>query len=109
LALAYILGNPWFLTHVDRLPGLANPTRLSAELTRQEQIFAEAASNDQWRSAFSGKQVFHRLAEYVHTKGRGPTKNRDLLQAVIQTQVDQGRIAQELVALRSSLQGRRRV
>ncbi|ATB28620.1 hypothetical protein [Melittangium boletus] len=105
-ASACILRSDWFTKHVANLPAFAQTSWLTTELQNQESRLAQAAANGQWKVDFSGKQIFHRVSEFVYTKGTGKRKNIDLLQAVVQKQVDNGRIAVELRNLRSSLRTR---
>lgn len=104
--LDHIRQSEWFSLHAGSIPDLAKVDWLKEELRRHEELFSRAAAEGTWMEKFSGKQIFHRLSEFIHTKGTGKQKNSELLQAVIQKQVDSGTLADELRELRTSLRGR---
>lgn len=106
-ALLHIQSSRWFSDHVAQLPSLAERTWLETELQRHEARFAEAVTDGSWRTEFSGKQIFYRIVEYVHTMGNGRAKKLELLQGVTQTQAELGRLPQELTLLQASLRLRR--
>lgn len=106
-ALGYIQSSPWFSTHVAELPSLATRDWLEAELERQQIHFSASLTGETWKTEFSGKQIFDRVVEFVHTRGIGRDKKLELLQGVAQAQIDLGRVPQELEKLKASLLSRR--
>ena len=106
-ALRYIQLSPWFSQHAAQLPSLATRDRLEMELERQQNHFSGALTDGTWQTEFSGKQIFDRVVEFVHTKGIGRDKKLELLQGVAQAQIDLGTIPQELRRLKASLFSRR--
>lgn len=106
-ALLYIQSSLWFSQHAAQLPALAKPDWLEAELDRQRNHFSTALIDGTWKTEFSGKQIFHRVVEFVHTKGTGRNKKLELLQGVAQAQIDLQKIPPELERLKASLFSRR--
>lgn len=106
-ALRYIQSSRWFLEHAAQLPSLATGDWLEAELERHQNQFSTSLTDGTWKTEFSGKQVFDRVVEFVHTKGIGRDKKLELLQGVAQSQIDLGRVPQELEKLKESLLSRR--
>jgi hypothetical protein len=106
-ALRYIQSSLWFSQHAGQLPSLATRHWLEAELDRQQHHFSTALSDGTWKTEFSGKQIFDRVVEFVHTMGIGRDKKLELLQGVAQAQIDLGTVPQELHRLKASLFSRR--
>jgi hypothetical protein len=106
-ALQYIQSSPWFSQYAAQLPALATRDWLEAELESQRDHFSNALHDGTWKTEFSGKQLFDRVVEFVHTKGTGRGKKLELLQGVVQAQIDLGIVPQELERLKASLFSRR--
>lgn len=106
-ALLYIQSSPWFSQHAAQLPSLTTRQWLEAELDRQQNHFSTALTDGAWKTEFSGKQIFDRVVEFVHTRGIGRDKKLELLQGVAQAQIDLGTVPHELGRLKASLFSRR--
>lgn len=106
-ALQYIQSSRWFSQHAAQLPSLATHDWLEVELNRQQNHFSTALTDGTWKTKFSGKQIFDRIVEFVHTRGIGRDKKLELLQGVTQAQIDLGTVPQELERLKASLVSRR--
>ena len=106
-ALQFIQGSRWFSQHASQLPSLATSDWLEAELESQRNHFYTALNDGTWKTEFSGKQIFDRVVEFVHTKGNGRDKKLELLQGVAQAQIDLRIVPQELLRLKASLFSRR--
>jgi len=105
-ALACITSADWFSKTAATLAGLATMGWLTTELRAEEARISATIANGTWRSELSGKQVFQQVSDFVFTRGVVPDKHAALLQAVIQRQVDTGRMPLELSSLRTSLRVR---
>lgn len=107
-AQAEILHSPWWKHTLPAISTTITERAVNEKLDAHHQAYEAALQDGTWRSCFSGKELLQELVTAVWTKHRPQEAKSarihlDFLRAIVEAQREQGRIPEELTALRQAL------
>jgi hypothetical protein len=105
-AMNYISQSLWFASTAQNVPGLASMPGVQQRLTTHQTQYASDILSGQWKTEFSGKEVFRTLQSYVYQGGKGSSGRTDLVKAIARWQRANKRIPQDLESLRACVKRR---
>jgi hypothetical protein len=107
-ALAAITTQSWWTRVLPGIPGATAYARVEAELVQRQIEYSGMIASGEWRTRFSGKEIFREMRTHVWTKKQRPDPEGrlDFIKAIARTQRDYHTVPQEIVELRVALRAR---
>lgn len=107
-ALSAITTSPWWTQVLPSIPTATALTQLQTSLTQNHAAYVAMIANGEWRTHFSGKEIFREMRSRVWTKKSRPNPEGllDFVKAVAHKQRDYQSVPEEITQLRRELRAR---
>jgi hypothetical protein len=107
-AINAITASPWWVKVRPNIAAATTPAQVQASLTQHHALYTAMLANGDWRTHFSGKEIFHEMRSHVWTKKMRPNPEGllDFVKAVAHKQRDYHTVPQEITELHGELRAR---